>query len=149
MAYQTRLDNDTTPLILSDSSDVRNETLASIQGRVTPILYGTVMARVAADRRWVPWNNVLAVDGSALPRGIYLGDEIAAADIAAEHIDDVPILVGNARVNEEKVVFDDDVLSANSIIGAGGIAATTGRDCLMMTANIRLQLGVAISEHEN
>jgi hypothetical protein len=149
MAVQARLDNTTEPLILSDSSDVENGDIAQNGGRTTPLLYGTVMARIAASRYWTPWVNVAATTGAGVPRGIYLGDDIAAADMVARNVTDVPILVGDARVNEELVVFDDDILTANSIIAAASIWEITGRDALKAQANIRLQLGVAISEHEN
>lgn len=149
MAVQVRQDNTTEPLILSDESDVRNEVLASIAQRATPILPNTVMAQNATTRRWVPFNDLTQTNGESVPRGIYLGDEIAAADIAAEHIDDVPILVGNARVNEALVVFDDGTLNADSIVNPATIEARTARAALAAAANIRLELTVAISEHEN
>jgi hypothetical protein len=139
MAYQARVDNNNSPLILSDESDVRNETLASIQGRTTDLLFGTVMAQNATTRRWVPFNSLVATNGESVPRGIYLGEDIDAADIAAEHIDDVPILVGNARVNENLVVWDDDTLNADSIVNPANIEARTARQALAEAANIRLE----------
>ncbi len=147
-AVQARLDNTTEPLILSDSSDVRNESIAQNAQRATLLAKGTIMAKIAATRLWTPWIAVNGVDGSAYPRGILL-DDVLAADLVAGNVEDVPILVGNARVNEGLVIFDGDALTADSVIGAATIHAVTGRDALMQTADIRLELGVAISEHEN
>jgi hypothetical protein len=149
MTVQARQDNTTVPLILSDSSDNENGNIAQNAQRTTDLLFGTVMAQIAASLLWTPWISVAGTDGSAIPRGIYIGDDIAAADLVAGAIVDAPILVGNARVNESAVVFDDDTLSAESVIGAATIHAVTGRKALAQAANIRLELGVAISEHEN
>lgn len=149
MAVQNRSDLTTEPFILSDESDVVNGDIAQDAQRATDLLRNTVMAKVAASGLWTPWNSVVGTDGSAVPRGIYRGDDIAAADLVAGNVEDVPILVGNARVNESLVVFDDDTLNAESVIGAATIGAITGRDALEAEANIRLELTVSISEHEN
>jgi hypothetical protein len=148
MAVQTRQDNSTEPLILSDSSDVRNENVAQNGQRALILAKGTVMAQIAATRLWTPWINTAGVDGSAVPRGILL-DDILAADLVVGDVEDVPMLIGNARVNESAVIFDADTLSADSVIGAGTIHAKTGRAALLTEANIRLELTIAISEHEN
>jgi hypothetical protein len=147
-AVMARRDVSTEPLILSDSSDVRNESIAQNAQRAADLVKGTVMAQITATRLWTPWINVAGVDGSAIPRGILL-DDILTAELVAGIVADIPILVGNARVNESLVVFDGDTLSADSIIGAGTIHAVTGREALMQTSDIRLELTVAISEHEN
>jgi hypothetical protein len=149
MAVQARRDQSTEPLILSDSSDVENGDIVQDAQRAADLLFGTVMAQVAATELWTPWVAVNGVDGSAYPRGIYLGDTIPAADLVAGNVRGVPILVGNARVNENAVVFDQDTLNAASVIGAATIHAVTGRKAILQTANIRLQDTVAISDHEN
>jgi hypothetical protein len=149
MAVQNRADLTTEPLILSDNSDVRNETIAQDAQRATALLHNTVMALIAATGLWVPWNSVVGTDGSAVPRGIYLGDDIDAADLVDGDVENIPILIGDATVNENLVVYDDDTLSADSVIGAASIWAINGRAALKETANIRLEDTVAISEHEN
>lgn len=149
MAVQGRLDNTTIPLILSDESDVRNETIAQNAQRTTDLLYGTVMAQIAATGLWTPFIAVAGVDGSGVPRGIYLGDDIAAADLVAGNVADVPILVGNARVNEGLVIFDDGTLNADTVVAPATVEARTARAALAAAANIRLELTVDISEHEN
>ena len=147
-AVQARLDNTTVPLILSDSSDVRNGTIAQNEQRDGDMVKGTVMALIAATGIWTPWINVAATDGTAYPRGILL-DDVAEADLQEDNVEDVPILVGNARVNEDAIVFDGDTLNADSVIGGATIHAVRGREALLQCADIRLELGVAISEHEN
>ena len=149
MAVQNRQDNTTEPLILSENSLVRNVDIAANAQRATDLLQYTVMAEIAGTNQWVPFNAVNGVDGSAIPRGIYLGDDIPAADLVAGVIEDVPMLVGNATVNASLVVFDDDILVPASVIGAATIHAMTAEAALAAHANIYLEETVAISNHEN
>jgi len=153
MAVQARQDNSTRPLILSENSLVKNGTVMDLNAQRTgPLLYGTLLAKVVGgDNLWTPWVDVTAVDGGAVPRGIYLGDDISLADFAAAQgmIEDCPILVGDATVNEALVVCDQDILTLESIIGAATVWAVSGRLALKSAANIYCELTVAISEHEN
>ncbi|MEN6566786.1 MAG: hypothetical protein ABFC57_10835 [Veillonellales bacterium] len=149
MAVQNSVDNTNVPLILSGDSLIRYENIEQLIGRTTPILYGTVMAKKAAGN-WTPFNNVAGVDGSAIPRGIYLGNDITAAAIAADNKDGCAILVGGCcTVNESLVVFDDGTLNADSIIGVGTIHAATARDVIAEVSGIFFEGTVNISEHEN
>lgn len=149
MAVQARQDNTTEPLILSDDSLVRNGTIAQEEQRATDLLFGTVMAKNATSRQWVPFNSLVQTNGESVPRGIYLGDDIDAADLADGDIEDVPILVGNATVNENLVVWDGGTLSADSIVNPANIEARTAREALAESSGIFLEDTVSISEHEN
>ena len=149
MAYQSRADLSNTPLILSDESDVENHDLIQDEERTTDLLFGTVMAQIAASGLWTPFISVVGVDGSGVPRGIYLGDDIVAADLVAENIVDVPILVGNARVNESEVVWDDDTLDADTVVAPATVEARTARRALEESVNIRLEATVRTTAHEN
>ena len=149
MAVQERQDNTNTPLILSDESDVRNESIAQNEGRTTPLLPNTVMAKNATSGLWVPFTSLVATDGESVPRGIYMGDEIDAADLVDDDVVDVPFLVGNARVNEDLVVWDDGTLSADSIVNPANIEARTAREALLEAANIRLEATTDATAHEN
>jgi len=149
MAVQGRADLTTEPLILTENSLVKSETIIQIGARAVPLLQNTVMAKIAASGLWTPFINVAGVDGSAIPRGIYLGEDIPAADLVAGNVTDVPILVGNAVVNEDKVVFDAGTLNAESVIGAATIHAAMARDVIAEVSNIYFEITEAISEHEN
>ena len=149
MAAQTRADLSNTPIILSDESDVENHDIVQNEERDTDLLYGTVMAQIAASELWTPFVSVVGTDGSAVPRGIYLGDDILAADLVAENIVDVPILVGNARVNEDLVIFDDDTLDAETVVAPATVEARTARRALEESVNIRLEATVDATAHEN
>lgn len=150
MAVQNRVDSTTVPLLTSGYSFVRNGDIAQNGGRTTPLLYGTVMAYIAASGLWTPFVNAALTTGASIPRGIYLGDDIAAADLVAGNVEDVPILVGGCcTVNESEIVFDDGTLTAESVIGAASIHAVTARMALQQASGIFMELSVNISEFEN
>jgi hypothetical protein len=65
------------------------------------------MGKVAATGKWVPFTDETATDGSAVPQGIYMGDDIPAADIVAGDVEDVPILVHGMKFNEDKLVIEN------------------------------------------
>jgi hypothetical protein len=151
MAVQARRDNDTEPLILTENSLVRNGTIIQDAGRTTDLLFGTVLAKIAASGLYTPFVSLTATTGASVPCAIYLGDDIDAADLVAGNIVDVPILVGNAVLDEGKVVFDDGTLSAASIVPAAAANpyfVLQARECLSLFG-LFLELGIAISEHEN
>lgn len=120
-------------------------TISDDSGRTDPLVFGTVMAQVAASGQWVPWTDEAATDGTALPAGIYVGDEIPAADIAAADVTDVPILKGGAPVivDEGMLVFEDDA-DLDTVIGGTAALSFTGRRALQMVG-INVESAVLIS----
>ena len=149
MAVQNRGDLTTEQLILGGESLVMNADIAQDAQRATVLLTNTVMAKIAATGLWTPWVNVAGVDGSAIPRGIYVGDDIAAADLVDGNIEDAPIIMADCIVNENLVVCDDDTLTLDSVIGAGTIYAAIGRDVLEDVSGIITEECVSISHVEN
>ena len=149
MAVQNRGDLTTEQLILSGESLVMNADIVQNAQRATVLLTNTVMAKIAATGLWTPWVNVAGVDGSAIPRGIYVGDDIAAADLVDGNIADAPIIMADCIVNENLVVCDDDTLTLDSVIGAGTIYAAIGRDVLEDVSGIITEECVSISHVEN
>jgi len=149
MAVQNRRDLTTEQLILGGESLVMNADIAQDAQRATVLLTNTVMAKIAATGLWKPWVNVAGVDGSAIPRGIYVGDDIAAADLVDGNIEDAPIIMADCIVNENLVVCDDDTLTLDSVIGAGTIYAAIGRDVLEDVSGIITEACVSISHVEN
>jgi hypothetical protein len=108
------------------------------------------MAKNATTRQWVPFNDLTQTNGESVPRGIYVGDDIAAADLAAGDIEDIPIMVGGCcTLNDQLVVFDDDTLDANSIVNPTNIEARTVREALMESSGMYLEETINITEYEN
>jgi hypothetical protein len=150
MAVQNRQDNITEPLILDGKSYVRNAAIAQDGSRMTELLTNTIMCQIATTRLWVPFNSLSVETGASVPRGIYVGDNISAADLVDGDIEDVPIMVGGCcTVNENVVVWDDDTLDADTVVNAGTIEARTARAALVESAGIYLEDTVSISEYEN
>jgi hypothetical protein len=123
MSVQNRGDNSNIPFISSGVSLVKEaETILQDAARVNPLVKKTVMAQIAASKKWVPLTDLAATDGSAIARGVYMGDDIPAADLVAGDVVDVPILVGGgaATLVREDIVLEnaltlDDVLQAATI----------------------------------
>ena len=149
MSVQNRQNNTTEPLILSDDSLIRNASIAQDANRTTDLLKNTVMAKIAATGLWVPFNTVVGTTGIGVPRGIYMGDDVDAADLVAGDIDDVPILMGNATVNENLVVWDDDTLDADTVVAPATVEARTAREALAESSGIFLEDTVSITNFEN
>ncbi|MGD9157291.1 MAG: hypothetical protein PVG39_02700 [Desulfobacteraceae bacterium] len=150
MAFQARVDNNTEPLILDGYSYVREADIAQDEQRTTDLLHNTIMAKNATTRQWVPFNDLTQTSGESVPRGIYVGDDIAAADLAAGDIEDIPIMVGGCcTLNDQLVVFDDDTLDANSIVNPANIEARTVREALMESSGMYLEETINITEYEN
>jgi hypothetical protein len=149
MAVQARSDYSNTPLILSDDSDVMNCSIIQNRERSGDLLYGTVLAEISATGLYTPFVSVAGTDGSGVPRAIYLGDDIAAADLVDGDVVDVAILVGNARVNEQLVVWDQDILDADTVVAPTTVEARTARKALADASNIRLEETVDSTAHEN
>jgi hypothetical protein len=109
MALQASQVNRTYPFILGGTALVKeNETLLQDASRTVILDQYTVMAQVAASRKWVPWTTVTATDGSAVPAGILMNDGgISAAALAADDVTGAVILVGtNVEVDAGQLVFD-------------------------------------------
>ena len=131
MALQTRLDVDLTSLVRRGQSAVEQKAiLFTDAGRSVPLVFGTLLAKIAATEKYVPFTDETAVDGSALGSGIYIGPDIPAADIVAGDVLDIPVLVGNGvYVDENKITIENSKLMT-TVIGAATVNARTVKDQL-------------------
>jgi hypothetical protein len=149
MAVEARLDNVTVPFIKSGLTYVENGVIAQDAGRTAVLAQNTVMAFNATNQNWVPFTSLVDTEGESVPRGVYLGDDIPAADLVADDIEDIEILVGGCcTVDQELLVFDEDTLDQDSIVNPGNIEARTARACLA-NVGIFIEDTVDISEAEN
>ena len=123
-------------------------TIAQDVARTEDLVFGTVMAYVPGSSNWVPYTDIAATDGSALPRAIYIGDDIASADIVAGDVTNSPMLVGGGcSVDVDQVVLENS-LTLETVIGSGTIAAITVGDYLK-TVGIYTEDTIAIDGFEN
>ena len=149
MAVQNSSDNANIPFILSGVGVSRDDqVLLTDAGRATPLLQFTLLSKVAATQKWVPFTNEAAVDGSAIPQGIYLGDDIAAADIVAGDIPDLFVLVGkDVTVDVDQIVIEN-AKTLDTVITVGTTDLRTVRDHLA-NRGIFTEETVDISGFEN
>ena len=149
MAVQASRDNQNFEIVLSGISLVSEaETLLQDAGRATPLVYGTLMAKVAASQKWVPFTDETAVDGSAIPQGVYLGADITAAALVAGDVVDRPILEGGAlTIDVQQLVIENSKL-LTTVITVGTTDLRTVRDHLM-AKGIFTESTVDITDLEN
>lgn len=122
MAVQTRTDNLNKPFVLfGDAFTEPDAVLEQDAGRSAVLAYGTLMAKVAASQTWVPFTDETATDGSAIPLGIYIGPEVAAAALVAGDVVDSPILVGHhITIDVDQLVIENSKLLTTIINATGG-----------------------------
>jgi hypothetical protein len=150
MALQSRIDNSTVPFIRNGYSFCRHDgIIAQDVARTTPLLSKTVMGKIGNTDFWTPWVNTAALDGSAIPRAIYLGPDIAAADLVDGDVTGALIMVGGCcEVDGSQLVYDDDILNGFSLIGAGTTFEMSGLSAMNMSG-IFVDTTEDISEFEN
>jgi len=135
MGVQNSKDINTRPFILESYHATRQDDAVLLQdgGRSGDILSKTLMAKIAATGKWVPFTDIAAVDGAGIPAGIYdpegtLGD-ISEADIQAGDVVDLPILFFGAAFDKDQLVIENSLL-LTTVLEAGAISAQTVEDAL-------------------
>lgn len=143
MEVQNSVDNINVPFFL-DSQGTYNQseqTLLQDGGRATVLKFGTVMAQVAATKKWVPYTDPAAVDGTGRPKGILLSEDVPAQDLIDGDVLDTRILQGGtALLNESLVVFE--TVTKDSIFAAGTVHTARVEDLLA-------EIGIFLGAFEN
>lgn len=98
----------------------QSATIARIIGRSTVLASKTLMAKIAASGKWVPLTDVTAVTGAADAVGIYVGDDIAAATVAAADVTGCKIIIGGAPL-----FFDTAQLVIENSLTLASVISTT------------------------
>lgn len=148
MSVQVSINNKILAFILAGLAVSRTDAVITQDaGRTTPLLFGTLMSKTAATQEWVPFIDETDVTGAALPQGIYIGADIAAADLVAGDVTDTSILVGSAVVDLNQIVIENSK-TLDTVIGATTVEARTVRDQLAYRG-IFAEDTVTISNFEN
>jgi hypothetical protein len=149
MSVQSSIDNRNIPFILTGIGITRGDaTILQDAGRGSvALVFGTLMAKIAATQKWVPFTDETATTGAANPQGVYVGAEITGAALVAGDVLDVPILVGDAVVDVNQLVIENSK-TLDTIIGVTSVNARTVRDQLAFRG-IFAEDTVAISDFEN
>jgi len=145
---QASIQNKILAFVLAGLNITRNDAvIAQDAGRSTDLLFGTVMAKVAATQKWTPFIDETATDGTSNPQGIYLGADIASADLVAGDVVDSVICVGDAIVDLNQLVIENSK-TLDTIIGVTSVNARTVRDQLAFRS-IFAEDTINISSFEN
>ena len=75
MAVQTSIDNSNIPFVLSGNALSRDDqVILQDAGRAAVLAPFTLMAKIAASQKWVPFTSEVATNGTAIVQGIYIGE---------------------------------------------------------------------------
>lgn len=131
---ESKLTNATFPWDLGGKGKYKDdEVLLQDAGRAAgSILTLTVMSRIAATRKLVPYTDLTATDGSAIPAGLLMSDDVTQAQTIAGDVSDLNLLVGSDKIiDEDLIVFDaDGAITLDSVVAVVANANKTVRDLL-------------------
>jgi hypothetical protein len=119
MSVQARRDNITVPFLRDGSvSYVREaETFLTDGGRAVPLVKYTLVAQISATKKWVPFTDETATNGTATAKGIYMGDDIPAADLVAGDVADRPVLVGGLVSIDNAQLTIENSKTLDTVVG--------------------------------
>lgn len=123
MSVQVRNDISNVPFIrmgMPLAVQRESETVVQDGGRSTDMVAKTLMSYDPATGKWAPFSDETATDGTQFPRGILL-KTLAAADIAAGDVENVPILVGAAIIDRDQLVIENSKTLATVINSPDGV----------------------------
>jgi len=107
MAVQNRTNNAIHPFIIGGDAVADDDgILLRDAGRTAVLANLTLLARVPATRKWVPFTDETATDGTQLPIGILISGPVAAASLAAADVTGQVILRTNAIFNRGMLVIE-------------------------------------------
>lgn len=98
-------------------------------GRSTDLEPFTLLSRIAAGQEWRAFVDEGAVDGTAIPQGIYTGPAIPAADIVAGDVPDLCVLIADAWFDENRLIIENSK-TLETVITIGTTDLKTVRDHL-------------------
>lgn len=128
MGMQASASNINTGLVLFGTAITRDsEVILQDAGRVAPLAPFTVMAQIAASKKWVPLADVSIEDtGANVARGIYLGDSILAATLVAGDVTGALILIGGfCTIDASKLVYENSY-TADTVVSDDSAGADNG-----------------------
>ena len=132
MVVQNRLNSTNKSLILDDGLALVKDDLTILQdaGRVAALVFGTLMAKVAASGKYVPFTDETLTTGAALPIAVYVGADIPAADLVAGDVVNKQLLLGGDVVIDKTRLVIENAKLITTVIGAATVNARTVEDVL-------------------
>lgn len=147
MTVQVQTNNLVRNMVLFGNAAVKQgQTLKQDAGRSGDLVWGTLMSKVSATQKWIPFTNEASTDGTAIPQGIYLGDDIAEADIIAGDVEDLQILIGGGVIVDQNLLTIENSKTLATVIQVGTTDERTVEERLA-AQGIYMQDTVAISSN--
>jgi len=147
MGVESRQDVTNVAFFLDGSEKYKdNETIAQDAGRSGDMLAKTVMARDPSTKKWVPFTDETAADGTQFPRGI-LKKDIAEADIQAGDVTGVPITIIGVIVDVQQLVIENSKTLDTVINSPAGINLTV--EDKLREVGLVVESTIDIDEFEN
>ena len=111
MANQVSVNNNSFPLILGGVGFIKDtQTILTDAARTVVLKQFTIMAQIASSGKWFPWLNANLGDNTGLqyPMGIFMGDDIAGATMAAADVTGQNIMYAGhgCEIDVSQLVFD-------------------------------------------
>jgi len=111
MGVQSSQQNNSFPLILGGVGFIKDsQTILTDASRAVALKQFTIMSQVASTGKWVPWlnANLGGTTGTQYPMGIYMGEDIPAATLAAADVTGQNILYAGhgCELDASQLVFD-------------------------------------------
>jgi hypothetical protein len=146
-SVEARIDVTNVAFILDGTGQYKDdETVAQDAGRSGDMVAKTVMAYNPTTKKWEPWTDETASDGTQFPRAILL-DTLAEADIQAGDIVGVPLLVGGVITDVDQLVFENS-LALDTVINSPAGINTSAEDKLR-ECGLAVEYTINIDEFEN
>jgi hypothetical protein len=131
MGIENRQDNELNPFIIGGEPMADDDgVIFTDAGRTEVLEQYTLLSRIPASRKWTPFTDETATDGTEKPLGILMSGPITAAAIAAGDVTGQVILRTGARFDRGQIVIEnsktlntviasEDVIVADYLIGVG------------------------------
>jgi hypothetical protein len=149
MTVQSRTNNENIPFIRGGNLYDEDTTIAQDAGRTAILYFGTVMAKVAATGLWTPFIDETALDGTAIPQGVYTGPNIAAADLVAGNVLNSKIITGGRGVIDADQLVLENSKTLSTVITVGTTDLRTVKDHLEDVGIFTTADSIDIDEYEN
>ena len=129
MGIQVQTTNTNVPFFLGDDVFIDGaQTLLTNGARATVLKQFTLMAKVAATGKWVPFTDETATDGTAIPQGILVSGDVTAAALVAGDVADAQIARGGCVLIDGGLLTIENSKTLSTVIVVGEATASAQTD---------------------
>jgi hypothetical protein len=127
MAVQQLSNLSNKPFIIGEPGIAKSCTFAREAQRSGDLEQFTLVAYNPSTGYWVPLTNVAATNGTQHPAGIVL-KTVTEAALQADNVENIPVLIGNAIVDADQLVYENSVTLGDIIRVPTNNAKTVERE---------------------